>query len=322
MMTLCAVPRASMPAQPAAAASVGYQTLTIPDPSGPPVEIGIWYPATDAPSLQPIGPFMQSVATGAPVSGRRLPLVVISHGHGGTISSHLDTALALARAGFVVAALAHTGDNTRDQSRATDMANRPRQLKLLVDYMLGTWPGHARIDPARIGAFGFSSGGFTVLVAAGGRPDLSTMADHCQVHPGAFDCLLFEQAVASPPADPTWVHDPRLRAVVSAAPALGFAFGRAGLAGVTVPVQLWHAEHDHILPEPDYAEAVRANLRTPPDQHVVGNADHFDFLAPCSDILRRAAPEICSSAPGFDRSHFHDEFDRAVVEFFRATLGD
>jgi predicted dienelactone hydrolase len=42
--------------------------------------------------------------------------VVISHGNGGDDLTHIDTAMALANAGYVVAALTHTGDNPRDQS--------------------------------------------------------------------------------------------------------------------------------------------------------------------------------------------------------------
>ena len=54
---------------------------------------------------------------------------------------------------------------------------------------------------------------------------------------------------------------------------------------------------------------------------MVAGADHYDFLAPCSDALRKAAPEICVSAPGFDRIAFHQTFDREVVRFFQKTLG-
>jgi predicted dienelactone hydrolase len=302
------------------APAVGYESLSMPDLKGPPVEIGIWYPADGEGSPTQVGPFVQTVAVQALVSGSGLPMVVISHGNGGSFASHADTALALAKAGFVVAALTHSGDNYRDQSHATDLPNRPRQLKLLVDYMLGVWSQRNRIDPAKIGAFGFSSGGFTVLVAAGGEPDLNTMASHCQEHPSFYDCRLMAKDLSPAPVREVWTHDQRIKAIVSAAPALGFAFGHAGLAGVSAPIQLWRASDDHILPNPDYAEAVRLSLPTPPDYRVVENADHFDFLAPCSEILKESAPMICTSSPGFDRTRFHDEFNRALVEFFRANL--
>lgn len=304
-----------------ALAGVGFQKLSIPDPQGPPVEVGVWYPTDAAGAPAYAESFRQTLAVDAPARGKSLPLIVMSHGNGGAFTSHADTAYALAEAGFVAAALTHTGDNYRDQSRATDMANRPRQLKLLVDYMLSGWTQHDAIDPARIGAFGFSSGGFTVLVAGGGTPDLMQVGPHCRHHPDYYDCKLVANGKPSSVVGNIWTHDPRLKAVVAAAPALGFTFGAAGLASVREPIQLWRAADDHILPHPEYAEAVRLNLPTPPDYRVVERADHFDFLAPCSDVLLKVAPMICMSAPGFDRLKFHSELNTAVIAFFRDKLG-
>ena len=102
-----------------ASAGVGFQHLTIEDPGKAPVEVGIWYPTDAKPSDQRIELGLQPVAPDAPVAGQRLPLILISHGHGGSDAGHVDTAIALANAGYVVAALTHTGDNWRDASQAT-----------------------------------------------------------------------------------------------------------------------------------------------------------------------------------------------------------
>jgi predicted dienelactone hydrolase len=264
----------------------------------------------------------QDVTPDAPLKGERLPLVVISHGNGGSFSSHADTAYALAEAGFVAAALTHTGDNYRDQSRALDMPNRPRQLGVMIDWMIAAWRDHA-IDPDRVGAFGFSSGGFTVLAAAGGNPDFGLIAPHCALHAQFFDCQLQAQHGAATPAavqSPVFAHDPHIRAIVAAAPALGFTFAGKGLSNVAMPVQLWQAQDDRILPAPFYVEPVKAALPNPPEFHMVEHAGHFDFLTPCSPALATAAPAICASEPGFDRALFHTEFDGAVTAFFQRTL--
>lgn len=213
-----------------AQSNIGFRTIEVPDPQGAPIAVGVWYPTT-APATGPIrGLGSETVAAGAPIDGQGLPLVVMSHGNGGWFGGHHDTAEALARAGFVVAALTHTGDNYKDQSQATDMANRPRQLHVLIDYMLKDWSDHARLDAGRVGAFGFSSGGFTVLAAAGGEPrPATTFPGHCLRHPDNYDCkLTAKQPLPAHVLTATWVHDARIKAVVSAAPALGFAFGREG----------------------------------------------------------------------------------------------
>ena len=68
------------------------------------------------------------MARDADVVGGNHPLIVLSHGTGG----FYDTALILAHAGFVVAALTHPQDNSHDGSRATDLPARPRQLRNLI----------------------------------------------------------------------------------------------------------------------------------------------------------------------------------------------
>lgn len=306
-------------ASQANAATAGFTLVQVPDPNGPPIQVGIWYPA-DAPArLMPVGINDQTVAPGAPLVGHHLPLIVMSHGNGGSFAGHADTAQTLAQAGFVVAALTHTGDNYMDQSKATDMANRPRQLSVLIDYMLTASPMKAAIDPQRVGAFGFSSGGFTVLAAAGGKPDLSRTLGHCRAHPDYFDCKL---SASRPPSVsallPHWTHDRRIKAVVSAAPALGYTF--TDMRQVTMPIQLWRAQADEILPDPEYASAVKAALPRAPEYHVVPGAGHFDFLAPCNDQGRVTTAQICSSAPGFDRAAFHHTFNATITAFFTANL--
>lgn len=290
------------PAPAAAAAAVTRLRLTIPDGDGPAIEGGVWLPVGAVP-------------------GARVPLVVISHGNGGSWTGHAATAEALARAGFMVAAISHTGDNYRDQSRATEVAERPRQLKRLIDHMVETGAGGLEIDADRIGAFGFSSGGFTVLAAAGGRPDLTRLIDHCRANPGFYDCRLLAARGAEPVVNaPEWTHDGRIRAVVAAAPALGYTFGREGLADVEVPVQLWRPSRDRVLPDPFYARAVHDALPKPPEYHVVEGADHFDMMPPCSPELAAAAPVVCAPTPGFDRAAFQQDFNAGVVAFFVRTL--
>src|SRR5690348_14589848 len=308
------------------AGSVGFKEVAVPDGADRPLRVGLWYPTDAAPTPQRFATFNQVVAPGAAVAGRALPLIVISHGTGGWYGSHYDTALALAEAGFVVAAISHTGDTYDDHSRAAQIWDRPRQVHRLIDFMLSEWPEHAQLDAGKVGVFGFSSGGFTALVAAGGTPDFSKIPAHVAAHPDFYDSRLLKApnppASAGPARPPiAFVHDPRIKAIVVAAPALGYTFAPAGLKAVTAEVQLWQAEDDHILPGEEYAPAVRKALPKPPEFHLVPNADHYDFMAPCSPQLAQIAPEICQSRDGFDRKAFHVRFNAEVVRFFRRALG-
>ncbi len=305
----------------ACAHAAGFQQGWVADPDAKPLAVGIWYP-TPAPARPlELGPVTMQVAADGPVQGKGLPLVVMSHGSGGSLLGHADTAIALADAGFVVAAVTHTGDNYADDSRSTDIMDRPRQITRVIDHLLQAWPGRSVLDASRIGMFGFSAGGFTTLVNIGGVPDFSTIAPMCRQHSGDFACQLLARSrrpAAPPPAG--GAADARIRAAVVAAPALGFTFSHDGLRNVRVPVQLWHAAEDALVPHPRYAEAVRRALPQAPDYHVVPGAGHFDFLAPCSKAMAALAPAVCASAPGFDREAFHVRFNAQVVGFFRKAL--
>lgn len=313
---------------PPVEAAVGFQSLAIPADTSESLRLSLWYPSEAAPAEHRIGLFAQSVAVDATPAGRQLPLILISHGTGGSRESHLGTAFALAEAGFVVAAVEHPGDNYRDQSRAAQIERRPEALTRIIDHMLNAWPHHDVIDAERIGGFGFSAGGFTVLALAGGRPDMGLLDAHCKANPGYFDCGVARDRLRKvAPAVTTEVSAalPRpapkhpLKAIVVAAPALGFAFA-GGLDSVRIPVQLWRADADEVLPAPYYADAVLRALPIPPEFHAVPAAGHFDFLTPCSAELQKIARPICRSAPGFDRAAFQASFNAQVVEFFVREL--
>ncbi len=272
-----------------------------------------------------LGPFTLRIARGGAIAGRGLPLIVMSHGNGGSSLGHHDTAVALAQAGFVVAAVTHTGDNHADHGREASMTDRPRHISRVIDHMLTKWPGPDHIDAARIGVFGFSSGGFTALVLAGGVADLGRVAPHCQRHPGDYACQLIARHSTDNASVGTAAvvagRDARVRAAVVVAPVLGFSFTEASLAAVSVPIQLWRARQmtwccrTRGMPKPC---ARRCPVRwTTPE---VPEAGHFDFLAPCTPRFAATAPPLCISQPGFDRAAFHREFNAAVLGFFTVAL--
>ncbi len=303
------------------AGAVGFQTASVPNDGDRPLEVGIWYPSEAPVTSQPLGLFRQMVATDGAVAGRELPLVVLSHGTGGAFFTHYDTALALADAGYVVAAVTHTGDNYRDRSHAIlALPDRPRHISRVLDYMLGEWPDRARIDAQRVGILGHSAGGFTALVVVGGEPDLRGMPVHCTEHPDEWGCRYARQQGNPTPTATKWIHDTRIRAAVVVTPALGPDFTPERLAQIKVPIQLWRAADDQVLPQPWHAQAIYDALPTKPDYRVVGNAGHFAFLAPCSAALAQIAPDICRDAADFDRTAFHREFNAAVVAFFNTSL--
>jgi len=293
-----AVPLAAQTPSPAAP-PVAAEQARADDPGHAPIPVAIWAPAT----------------------GSALPLIVISHGTGAGPVSHIDTAQALAQSGFVVVAPMHPGDNFQDDSavgRPEWLANRSRHVSKVIDFMFTQWEGRGRLIPNRVGIFGFSAGATTALISIGGVPDLDRAAAHC-AQQREFVCNL----MAPPPATgagsgpPQWVHDRRIAAAAVAAPGLGFAFAPSGLANVQVPVQLWAGAADQTVPYETNAAVIRRLLTRPVDFHSVPGAVHFSFLAPCGP---GSPPQLCQDSEGFDRSAFHRELNRSMIDFFRTHL--
>src|SRR5262249_1502024 len=274
-----------------------------------------------------LGPFRQTVVPDGAITGTHLPLVLISHGTGGSNASHYDTALALAAEGFVVAALTHTGDNYMDQSYAgnrKDLTDRPRQVSVVLSYMLTGWTQHDRLDASRVGMFGFSLGGFTTLVEVGCIPDLKRMRELGTNRPTPPECAFIKQRngdqLSPEPLTTGWTSDHRVKAAVVAAPAVSCLFGPESLRDVSIPIQLWRASDDDQVPDAWNTALIRHELSKPAKEHVVARAGHYAFLPPCCENLARQAPQNFSGAANFDPAMFHREFNRKVVAFFKISL--
>jgi predicted dienelactone hydrolase len=69
---------------------------------------------------------------------------------------------------------------------------------------------------------------------------------------------------------------------------------------------------DISVPEEGVVEIAR---RLSAEHHSVQGAEHFAFLRPCNGPV-----PICMDPPGFDRAAFHEQFNKAVIEFFRSRL--
>ena len=98
----------SVPAQ-----AVGF--ARVPPSQDQKFDMGVWYPTEQIAPSTANTPFGQALAIDAQPAGTELPLVIISHGNGGWMGGHADTALALAEAGYVVAALTHSDDNFENE---------------------------------------------------------------------------------------------------------------------------------------------------------------------------------------------------------------
>lgn len=243
------------------ACAAGFERLTIPATAGQPaLQAVVWTPCAQAAVPMQLGPFSVAAVKNCPVEGTALPLVVLSHGQGGSPLGHYDTAMALADAGFVAISIKHAGDAFDDKAGAKSLsifASRPRDVSAAISFMLTGWHAHPRIAAEAVGVYGFSRGGYTALALAGATPSRAASAERfC----GSWTSVVFQLC-----REIRWSNtplqaqpDPRVRAVVVADPLN--LFDAAGLQKVRIPVQLWASELGGDGVTLAHTEAVKAAL--------------------------------------------------------------
>jgi dienelactone hydrolase len=248
------------------------------------------YPSQASESVLRFGAYELSAAANAPVDGDRLPLIIVSHGGGGTGLTHRDMARWLARAGFVVALPDHMGDcryDTTQSGKAANLINRPRHIRLLIDAALADPVLGAHIDASDITIVGHSMGGFTALAVAGGKP----WADAHETGDGT-------------PRRLPVAGDARVRRLILMAPACGWYAEAGSLSDIRVPMLLLLAGRDehgpHLHPEYIQRDCDAALI----EQHDIPEAGHHAFQSPFPQALSRPDLPASQDPPGFDRAAF------------------
>ncbi|GHA13890.1 dienelactone hydrolase [Arenicella chitinivorans] len=288
------------------------------------LRVTVWYPAKSDSIVEPvvIGPpqdplfVVGSVSFNAPImtssdsSGRR-PVILLSHGFGGTARMMGWFATAMAKEGFIVISVDHPGNNGGDEmtieggilwwERAVDL--RLAFERIQRDEVLGP-----HIDPERVGVAGFSAGGFTALLLGGAQVDRAHFAEFCQKNPGDGVCRPQVEFSITEPDMQNVVQDPRVadyfaqsqndysipsaKAVFVMAPALVQATSPKSLKAISIPVSIIAGEADAVAPAETNA-LVAAKLVPESDITMLPDAGHYVFLSVCTPNGKKLVP-VCA----------------------------
>lgn len=313
--------------------------------SGPrPLTTTIWYPAVAGTGEERTlgGPMFvagpQAIGAEPQPGGARLPLVLLSHGTGGTALQLGWLARSLVARGHIVAAVNHHGNTAAEPEPRPEgfllFGERARDLSAVLDRLLADPQFGPRIDPARIGAAGFSLGGYTVIALAGGRFEWATFDAYCASPARDATCdpqPEFPEAVARfgrMLADDPWLRelydragdsfrDARIGAVFAIAPALGGGFGADGLASIRIPLHVVVGDADEQAPAAGNAAHYAGNIAGA-GLTVLPGVGHYTFLAECTAQGRQVL-SICKDGDGVDRGRVHRRAgDEAAAFFARA----
>jgi predicted dienelactone hydrolase len=300
-------------------------------PDAPTTTVALYYPTLATPRAIAMGPYSPSVAIGGKPVDKVKALILLSHGLSGTELGHTSLAQALARNGYLVAALRHPGDNWQDRSLMQKSPERyfderPRQASRVIDAILAdtSWKDRIATDSQgpRVGALGHSAGGYTVLALAGATPDVSRMREHCvtEASDDPIFCSLGRSGDAPAPLPATMrsLKDDRVRAVVALAPT-GVQFTAESLAAVRSATMIYAAEFDRFLVPRFHAEWIAKNLPAA-NLHRVPNAWHFAFMDTPSMSLPSPDGDVAANPPGFDRDAFLKQLAVEITAFFDKTL--
>jgi len=313
------------------------------------LHVMVWYPApvTAVEVPQVIGPpdaplFNAGMASpNAPMEPalRGIPLIVMSHGTGGSKEQMAWLGTALARSGFIVAAVDHPGNNSHEAYTAEGFAlwwERATDLSEVIDGMLADENFGPRIDKERIGAAGFSLGGYTVLELAGAQTDVSVLYDRCAKQPDQAVCHVPEMKSMGTPqqmlgqvrktsgaslaASGDSYKDARVWAVFAIAPALGFTMTQESLRAIRQPVEIVVGNADPIAPANENASYIRSNIRGARETILPGGVAHYAFMDTCTEAGKKQLGAYCEDAAAVDRDKVHEQVAAEAVGFFEAAL--
>ncbi|MDV7341689.1 dienelactone hydrolase family protein [Terasakiella sp. A23] len=305
--------------------SAGFSTFRASDPDGS-IACALWYPTELAAVTTRHGIYDFSVVKNGPIADGQFPLIMMSHGSGGTRFGHCKTAEFFAQNGFIVVAPEHPFNNFFDDSQvgsARSYSSRSRHMKSSLDAFLAHEKWAPSVDLEKIAVFGFSLGGFTALTCVGARPYVEGLRMHLRTN-REFDATFcgYEVIVRDGFDDPylPTTPDDRYKACIALAPVSGGLFHTESLADISVPVQIYRAERDMILRNPFHAQEIRDHLPAGCDYHVTEKAGHFSYLSPVREEVRAELGELANDMDGFDRESVHKKIHQEMIDFLNKAL--
>ncbi|MDR3584937.1 MAG: alpha/beta fold hydrolase [Desulfosporosinus sp.] len=258
----------------------------------------VQYPTAESSAPTAFGPYTMDVCINAKFLEGGFPLVIISHGNGGSHLLYRTISTHLAKNGFIVAMVEHYGNNRNNNELENTEENlilRPKHISLTIDKLLSDSFFSEHIIEDKVAVIGHSMGGYTALALAGGIP---------RTREG--------KKIETTP-------DQRIKAIVLLAPGAGWFMN--GLDNVTIPILVLTAEHDPITP----AWITESILKSIPDESLVtfcqiANAGHFSFLSPFPESMRNPKFLPSTDPEGFEREKFHVQLPKEILAYLNEKL--
>lgn len=188
------------------------------------------------------------------------PLIIISHGLGGDLTTFAYLAKHLASHGFAVAMPEHPGSSASQiESLLTGLENnvtppeelidRPLDIKFLLDHLAQDYSN--QIDINNVGMIGQSFGAYTTLALSGAELNWSTLDTDCDNIQSSWNLSLLIQCLALeiPKADTAIsLKDERIKTAIAINPLTSSVFGQENLSQIDIPLMIVSGSADPVTP--------------------------------------------------------------------------
>lgn len=290
------------------------------------LDLAIWYPTKRAPTRVDYNDWEFQASRGAPPILGQHPTILFSHPSAGSRFSLHQLASNLARAGFVVVAPTHTGDNLDHMEAVFTLPqffDRARDLRLCLDHLQADPELSSMIDFDRLGLLGIGAGGSASLLLAGAKFSSDSFSNYCQEDNQDTYCSVWAKSrldmMLTHPNLSESQQDLRFKAFAAIDPDVPMLFSEPSLKNITKPFQI-------VLLQSAFASLNKANARLvaampTARSYSLGPINLAALTSDCSNTLEQNLPEICLGVSPDERLCVQNELATVTLEFFLLHLG-
>lgn len=308
--------------------TVGYREVNFFDDfSNSDRALLVWYPVDSAavgkPSKNPWDVFHVAL-NGAPAE-TKMPIIIISHGYTGNPHQLSWLIRGLVYHGFIVLGIQH-----RDIINRKVHANHWQRVKdvstMLDQFIKSPLSGWGNLN--KIGITGFSLGGTTSILIAGGR---ATKLDSLIPGPEYASPEDFTKADEALPTlnkkmmARDW-RDSRVKAAFIMAPAWAWLFDESSLQKISIPTYLIASSADKVLVTNNNAGFFARNIPQAFYQEIPGKGSHYIFISAVNEQQRKKAdPDsqlrfLFDEDATVDKSWIQFQVSEEASRFFKFAL--
>ena len=293
--------------------------------------VAIWYPSTgsDQATLYAENPVFRGVSAfqGAPIVRGSHPVVLFSHGMGGTDRAHAWLGKGLAELGAVAIMVNHPNSTAGDfdMSAGVQHWTRAQDLSVAMDQVASDPAFAGFFDMSRVMAAGFSYGGWTALSLGGTTGNRDGMVEACRTFEEMAACgLLLSDQVGMQTQDISdWnasYRDARVTQVVAIDPGFVWGLDASDVFNlVTDTTLIGFGDPDTRMLATNFDLSGLAALL--PDARVEQMVPSFHFTAMpvCTPsgqeiLLEENDDPVCTDPAGTDRAAVHAKIVEIIAE--------